>query len=164
MGKWNMPIFQKEAMYLSVFCLTPRFSWHDCKELNLIHLFVPSVQFSHSVVSNSLQPHGLQHVRLPWPSPSLRVRSNSCLLSWWCPPTISSCHPLLLLLSIFPRIRVFSNELALHIRWPKYWNWSFSISPSSEYSGLISFRIDGLISMLSKGLWRDFSSATVRKH
>ena len=90
-------------------------------------------------MSNSLQPHGC---RLPWPSPSLRVRSNSCLLSWWCPPTISSCHPLLLLPSIFPSIKAFSNELALHFRWPKYWSFSFSISPSNEYSGLISFRID----------------------
>ena len=53
------------------------------------------------------------------------------------------CHPLLLP-SIFPSIRVFSNELALHIRWPKYWSFSFSISPSSEYSGLISFRMDQL--------------------
>ena len=52
------------------------------------------------------------------------------------------CHPLLLLPSIFPSIRVFSNELALHIRWPKYWSFSFSISPSSENSGLVSFRID----------------------
>ena len=52
------------------------------------------------------------------------------------------CHPLLLLPSIFPSIRVFSNELALHIRWPKYWSFSFSVSPSSENSGLVSFRID----------------------
>ena len=52
------------------------------------------------------------------------------------------CHPLLLLPSIFPSIRIFSNELVLHIRWPKYWSFSFSISPSNEYSGLISFRID----------------------
>ena len=52
------------------------------------------------------------------------------------------CRPLLLLPSIFPRIRVFSNELVLHIRWPKYWSFSFSISPSNEYSGLISFRMD----------------------
>ena len=89
MGKWNMPIFQKEAMYLSVFCLTPRFSWHDCKELNLIHLFVPSVQFSHSVVSNSLQPHGLQHVRLRCPSPTPRTYSNSCPSCQWCHPTTS---------------------------------------------------------------------------
>ena len=89
----------------------------------------------------TLQPHGLQHARLPCPSPSPGACSNSCPLSWWCHPTISSvlCHPLLLP-SIFPRIRVFSNESALCIRWPKYW--SFSFSPSNEYSGLISFRID----------------------
>ena len=71
------------------------------------------------------------------------------------------CHPLLLLPSIFPSIRVFSSESALHIRWPKYWSFSFSISPSNEYSGLISFRIDGLI---SKGLSRVFSSTTIQKH
>ena len=59
-------------------------------------------------------------------------------------PTISSCHPLLLLPSIFPSIRVFSNDLVLRIWWPKYWRFSFSISPSNEYSGLISFRIDWL--------------------
>ena len=56
------------------------------------------------------------------------------------------CHPLLLLPSVFPSIRVFSHELALHIRWPKYWRFSFSISPSNEYSGLISFRMDSLLS------------------
>ena len=74
------------------------------------------------------------------------------------------CSPLLLLLSIFPRIRVFSNELALCIKWPKYWSFSFSISPSKEYSGLISFRIDGLISLQSKGLSKIFSKITVQKH
>ena len=70
--------------------------------------------------------------------------SNSCPLSQWYHATISSilCRPLLLLPSVFPRITVFSNELALHIRSPKYWSFNFSISPSSEYSGLISFRID----------------------
>ena len=70
------------------------------------------------------------------------------------------CHPLLLLLSIFPSIRVFPKELALPIRWPKHW--SFSISPSSEYSGLIS-ELTGLI-LLSKGLSRVFSNTTIRKH
>ena len=79
---------------------------------------------------------------------------------------IRSSHPLfslLLLLSIFPRIRVFSSESALHIRWPKYWSFSFSISPSNEYSVLISFRID-LNFLLSNGLSRIFCSTTVRKH
>ena len=72
------------------------------------------------------------------------------------------CHPPLLLPSIFPSIRVFSNESALRIRWPKYW--SFSISPSNEYSGLISFRMDGLISLQSKGLSRVFSNPTVQTY
>ena len=63
-------------------------------------------------------------------------------LSSWCHPTISSHRPLLLLPSIFPTIRVFSNESVLRIRWPKYGSFSFSISPSNEYSGLISFRMD----------------------
>ena len=115
--------------------------------------------FSRSVRSDSLWPHGLQRTRLPCPSPSPRACSNSCPLSQWCHPTISSSivpfssiesvmssnHfilycPLLLLPSIFPRTRVFSNESALCIRWPNYW--SFSISPSKKYSGLISFRVD----------------------
>ena len=99
-----------------------------------------SVQFSHSPVSDSLWPHGLQHTKLPCPLPTLRSCSSLCLSSLWCHPAIL-CRPLLLLPSIFPRIRVFSNELVLCIRWPKYWNFSFSISPSNEYSGLISFRM-----------------------
>ena len=97
--------------------------------------------FSHSVVSDSLWPHGLQHARLPCPSLSLRVCSKTCPLNWWCQPTISSCHLLLLLPSIFPNFRVFYNESALRTTWPKDWSFSFSISPSNEYSGLISFRI-----------------------
>ena len=101
--------------------------------------------FSCSVVYDSLQPHELQHARLLYPSLTPRVCSNSCPLSQWCHPTISSsCHPLLLPPSIFPSIRVFSNESVLRIRWSKYWSFSFSISPSIEYSGLISFRMDWL--------------------
>ena len=76
------------------------------------------------------------------------------------------CRPLLLLPSIFPSIRVFSNELVLHIRWKKYWIFSFSISPSNEYLGLISFRIDRFlaVSLQSKGLSRVFSNTVVQKH
>ena len=98
-----------------------------------------SVQFSRSVVSNSLWPHGFQHSRLPCPSPTLGDYSNPCPLSQWC--HLILCCPLLLLPSIFPSIRVFSNESTLHTRWPKYWSFSLSISPSNEYSGFISFRI-----------------------
>ena len=92
----------------------------------------------------TLWPHGLQHARLPYPLPIGRAYSNSCPLSRWCHPTISSCHPFLLPPSIFPCIRVFSNESVPRIRWPKYWSFSFTISPSSDYSGPISFRMDWL--------------------
>ena len=96
-------------------------------------------------MSNSLWPHGLQHTRLPCPSPTPGAYSNSSPLSWWCHPTISSSGvPFSSLLQSFPSIRVFSNESALRIRWLKYWSFSFSISPSNEYSRLISFRMDWL--------------------
>jgi len=74
------------------------------------------------------------------------------------------CCPLPLLSSIFPSIRVFSNDSVLHIKWPKYWSFTFSITPSNEYSGLISFRIGCLTSLQSKGLSRVFSNTTVQKH
>ena len=74
--------------------------------------------------------------------PTLRVYSNSYPLRQWCHPSISSCHPLLLPPSIFPSIRVYSSESVLHIKWPKYWSFSFSISPPNEYSGLIFFSTD----------------------
>ena len=80
-----------------------------------------------------------------------------------CNHLILCCH-LLLLPSIFPSIWVFSNEPALCIRWPNYWSFSFSISPSNVYSGLISFRVTGLISLLPKGLSRVFSRTTIQKH
>ena len=95
-------------------------------------------------MSNPLWPHGLQHARLPCPSPTPRAYLNSCPLSRWCHPTISSSVVPFSLLQSFPAIRVFSNESVLCIRWPKYWSFSFNISPSNEYSGLISFRMDWL--------------------
>ena len=115
-------------------------------------------------MSDSLHPHELQNARPPCPSPTPRVHPNPCPSSRWCHPTISSCHPLLLLPSIFPSIRVFSNESALHVRWPEYWSFSFSISPSNKHPGPISFRWTGWISLQSKGLSRVFSNTTVQKH
>ena len=117
--------------------------------------------FSHEVVSNSLQLRRLQHARLPCPSPSPRVCSYSHPLSRWCHPTISSYHPLLLLPSIFPSIKIFSNESALRIRCPTYWN--FSISPSNGYSGLIFFRIDWFDLLAVQGTLK-ISSTRVQKH
>ena len=92
---------------------------------------------------NSLRPHGLQHTRLPCPSPFSQSLLKLMFIESVAPsnhPIL--CHPLLLLPSIFPRIRVFSTESALHIRWPKYWSFSFSISASNEHPGLIFFRMD----------------------
>ena len=115
-------------------------------------------------MSDSLRPHGLQHSSAPSLSSAnsrglfkltsieLVMPSNHLIL----------CPPLLLPHSIFPSIRVFSNESVLRIRWPKYWN--FSIGPSSEYSGLTSFRIDWDDLISSQGLSRVFSSTTVQKH
>ena len=101
-----------------------------------------SVQFSHSAVSDSLRSHGLQHTRLPCPSPTPRAYSNSSIESVMPSNHLILCHPLLLLPLIFTSIRVFSNESALHIRCPRYWSFSLNLSPSNEHPGLISFRMD----------------------
>ena len=98
-------------------------------------------------MSDSLRPHGLHHARLPCPSPTPRVVPTPRLMSIESVMPSNHlilCCPLLLLPSIFPSIRVFSNKSALHIRLPKYWSFSFSTSPSNEHPGLISFRMDWL--------------------
>ena len=113
--------------------------------------------FSCLVMPDSLLPYGLQHARLPCPLLSPGVCSNSCPLSQWCHPTIS---PSIALFSSCPQAfpaSAFSNESALRIRWPQYWSFSFSTSPSNEYSGLVSFKTD----------WSDlrvFSNTTVQNN
>ena len=109
----------------------------------------------------TLRPHGLQHARLPCPSLSLSLLKLMSIESMVPSNHLILCHPLLLP-SIFPSVRVFSNVLALRIRWPKYQ--SFSISPSNEYSGLMFLGLTSLISLLSKELLRVFFSTTVWKH
>ena len=137
-------------------------SWEQSSWLRLLS----SVQFGQS----------LSHVRLivtPWTAArqaSLSVTNSQSLLKHISIESVMPsnhlilCHPLLLLPSIFPSIRVFSNELALCIRWPKYWSFSFSISPSNQHPGLISFGWTGWISLQSKGLSIVFSNTTVGKH
>ena len=102
--------------------------------------------FTHSVMSDVLWPHGLQHTRPPDPLPSPRPCRDSSPLSWWCHQTISSSvFPFSFCLQSFPASGSFQmSESTLHMRWPKYWSFSFSISHSNEYSGLISFRMDSL--------------------
>ena len=126
-----------------------------------------SVQFSRSVVSDSLPPHESQHARPPCPSPTPRVYSNSCPSSQWCHPVISS--------SVFPfsscpqPLQGFSNESTLHMRWPKYWSFSFSISPSNEHPGLTSFRMDWLDLLAVQGTLKSLlqyhsSKASIFQH
>ena len=130
----------------------------------------PSVQFSCSVVSDSSWPHEPQHTRPPVLSPAPRVHPNPCALSRWCHPTISSSVvPFSSCSQIFPSIRVFSNESVLCIRWPKYWSFSFSISPSNEHSGLISFRMDWLNLLAVQGTLKSLlqhhsSKASILQH
>ena len=105
--------------------------------------FLQMIQFSHSVMSDSLRPHELQHARPSCPPPTPGVYSNSCPLSQPSNHLILRC-PLLLPPSIFPSIMIFSIGSILCMRWPKYWSFNFIISPSNEYSGLTSFRMDWL--------------------
>ena len=102
------------------------------------YLILSSVQFSRSVASNSLRPHESQHTRPPCLSPAHRVHPNAimCIKSVMPSSHLILCRPLLLLSPIPPSIRVFSSESALHMRWPKYWSFSLSISPSNEHPGL----------------------------
>ena len=103
-------------------------------------------------MSDSLQPRESQHARPPCPSPTPGVYSNSMSIELVMPSShLTLCQPLLLLPPIPPRLRVFSNELTLHMRWQKYWSFSFSISPSNEHSGLISFRMDWLDLLVVQG-------------
>ena len=126
--------------------------------------------FSRSVISDFLWPQGLQHAKLPCPSPSPGACSNSYPWSQWCHPTISSSViPFSSCPQSFPAAGSFLMSSALSIRWPKYWIFSFCISPSDECSGLNSLidwfpGLTGLISLQSKGLSRVFSNTTVQKH
>ena len=117
---------------------------------------------SHSVLSYSLQPHGLQHARLSCPSLSPRVCSNSCPSSRWCHPTISCSVVPFSCLQSFPE-SVFSSESVLHASWPKYWSFNFSTSPSNEYSGLISFRMDWLDLLVVQGTLKNLLQKQTKK-
>ena len=127
-----------------------------------------SVQFSRSVVSDSLRPRESQHARLPSPSSTPGVYSNSCLSSRWCHLAISSSvSPF----SSCPQspIRVFSNESTLRMKWPEYWGFSLSISSSSEHPGLVSFRMDWLDLLAVQGTLKSLlqhhgSKASIFRH
>ena len=160
-GTYLTNIKCKNAVDVTCIMNARRKKWKD--DVKKKFTFI-SAQFSCSVVSDSLWPHGPQHARPPCPSPTPGVYPNSCPLSPWCHLTISSSRPLLIMPSIFPNIRVFLNESALHIRWPKYWSFSLNISPSIEHPELISFRMDWLDLLAVQRLSKVFSNTTVQKH
>ena len=118
-----------------------------------------------SVLSNSFWPYGLQNAKLPCPSLSLGACLNSCPLRQWCHLTISSSViPFSSCLQSFPGSGSFSNESALCIRWPKYWSFSFSISPCSDIQDWFPLGLTGLVSLQSKRFSRVFSNTTLQKH
>ena len=123
-----------------------------------------SVQFSSSVVTDSLQPHGPQQDRPPCLSPTPGVMQTHTIALVTPSNHLILCHPLILPPSIFPSIRVISNKSVLRIRWPKYWSFSFNISPSHEYSGLISFRMDWLDLLAVQGTLKSLLQYHSSKH
>ena len=134
---------------------------------NMTQVF-SSGQFSCSVVSDSLRLHELQHTRPPCPSPTPGVNPNTSIESVMPSSHLILCHPLLRPTTP-PSIRVFSNESTLHMRWPKYWSFSFSIILSKEYPWLISFRMDwlnllGVQGTLKSLLQHHSSKASILRH
>ena len=129
--------------------LYPTFPW-GCSN-GIVKSVSPPVPFSHSVVSDSATPWTAAR------QASLSIIKSQSLLKLMSIELVMPsnhlilCRPLLLLPSIFPSLRVFSNESVLHIKWPKYWSFNFSISPSNEYSGLVSFRMDWLDLLVVQG-------------
>ena len=121
-------------------------------------------QISLSVVSDSLRPHESQHARPPYPSPTPGVHWDTSIELVMPSSHLILCCPLLLLPPILPSIRVFSNELTLCMRWPKYWSFSLSIIPSREIPGLISFRMDWLDLLAVQGTLKSLLQTTVQKH
>ena len=144
---------------LFLFMMHNRIDSHYSKIFNF-----SSAQFSRSVVSNSVQPHELQHARPPCPSPTSRVHSDTSIESVMPSSHIILCRPLLLLSPIPPSIRVFSNESTLRMRWPKDWSFSFSIIPSKEIPGLISFRMDWLDLLAVQGTLKSLLQHTVQEN
>ena len=122
------------------------------------------IQFSRSLLCDSLRPHELQHARPPYPSPTSRVHSHSCPLSQWCHPAVSSSVvPFSSCLQSLPASESFLMS-QLSMRWPTYWSFSFTISASENTQDWSPLEWTSWISLQSKGLSRDFSNTTVQKH
>ena len=141
LGIWNLVLWPGIKLLSTALAVQSPDHWTSREIPYMVSVQFSSVQFSHLAVSNTLWSHELQHARLLCPPLSSGVCSSSCPLSWWCHPTISSSAIPFSCPQSF-QAPISLSELILCLRGPKYW--SFSISPSSEYSGLISFRSDWL--------------------
>ena len=138
---------------------------HDTYDFEIIHLLTCSVQFSHSVVSDSLRPQGLQHTRLPCPSPTPRACSNSCPLSWWCHPTISSSIvPFSSCLQSFPASGSFQISQFFSSGGQSIGASASASVLSMNFQDWFPLGLTGWISLQSKGFSRVFSNTTVQKH
>ena len=157
-----MGLLKSKYGYLDVFTFFHIKSFYNA----VCYLQFSSVQFSRSVVSDSLRPHESQHARPPCPSPTPGVDLNSCPSSQWCHPDIScsvvpfsSCPQSLPVSGSFPM-----SQKWVGMRWPKYWSFSFSISPSNEHPGLISFRMDWLDLLAVQGSLKNLLQHHIQKH
>ena len=180
---------KKSLQFSKLSILRVKFPWKNSHFLEFFHpgssviwgISLPATPYSHLVSSRSVdfKASSVQSLSCvwcfvtPWAAAhqaSLSITNSQSLLKLMSIELLMpsnhpiSCRPLLLLPSIFPSIKVFSSESVLCIRWPKYWSFSYSINPSNEYSGLISFRIDWFNLFTVQGLSRDFSNTTVPKH
>ena len=163
---WVVHFGNIDSSNLRTDCIFPLYHlWFISSAFYIFGALASLLFFFHCpVMSDSMQSHGLQHIRLSCPSLSPKVCPSSCTLHRWCHPAMSSSD-LLLLPSNFQISGIFSNESAVCIRWPKYRSLSLRISSSNEYSGLISLKIDWfLISLMSKGLSGVFSNTTIQRH
>ena len=153
--------------------------WPFTKEVSCASFAQSKATHTHTIKQHNIAFSSVQSLScvplfaIPWITAH---QASLSITNSWSPPKLMSiesvmpsshlilCCPLLLLPSIFPSIRVFSNESALHIRWPKYWSFSFNISPSSEHSGLISFRMDWLDLLADQGTLKSLLQYQVQKH
>ena len=162
MGSSGQCHLLSSSPYPTVLCSIPtglsgENSWRESQlQVNVPYQTHQSVQFSHSVVSDSLRPHGLQHSRLPCPSPTHGAYSNSCPSSRWCHPTISSSVVPFSCLQSFPASGSFLRSQ--FFRWPKYWSFSLASVLPMNIQDWFPLGLTGWISLQSKGLSRVFSN------
>ena len=164
---WIFKIVYFQLWYFHLILFYTFLILHELPHFFINYFLLPYRNLSFSSVTQScltLRPQGLQHARLPCPSSTPRACSNSCPSTWWCHPTISSSViPFTSWLQSFPVSGLFQG-VSTHITWPKYWNFIFNISPSNEYSGLISCTMNWLDLLAVQGTLKNLLQRHSLKH